>query len=314
MTIVITDGITLNPGDLDWTPLQKFGTVRNFDTTPAHKVQEHCEGSEVIITNKTIIPADLIRKSSTLKLIAVSATGYNNVDVAAAKEKGVVVCNVPEYGTYSVAQHTFALLLQLMNHTCENIMSTKNDEWAGELWSYTRIPITELQGKQMGIVGFGRIGRQVAIIAQAFGMNVVFNNRSEVKNSGFKQVSLEELFSQSDVVSLHCPLTSDNKEFVNLRFLRMMKKSAVLVNTSRGALINENDLLTALNEGTISGAALDVLTTEPPAANHPLVHHKNCMVTPHNAWISVEARTRLMETTIQNVESFVAGKPQNVVS
>lgn len=305
MKLVITDGYTLNPGDLDWSPLQRFGNVVYFDSTSPEEVVDRCRDADIIITNKTIIPARLIEESKNLKLIAVSATGVNNVDVDAAKRKGVLVKNVPEYGTYSVAQHTFALLLELVNHTAVNIASTKKDEWASELWSYTRNPITELKDKIMGIVGFGRIGKRVAIIAEAFGMEVIFSNRSQVKNASQRQVEIDELFSVSDVVTLHCPLSESNQGFVNEKLLRSMKPGALLINTSRGGLINEDDLLHALDRGWIAMAALDVLTVEPPAAMHPLIHHPKCLVTPHNAWISYEARSRLMQGTIKNIDEFI---------
>lgn len=313
MTIVITDGLTLNPGDLDWSPLSKVGKVIYYDDTPSSLIMERCAGADVIVTNKTIIPGEVITSSATLKLIAVSATGYNNIDIAAAKNKGVVVCNVPEYGTYSVAQHTFALLLELVNHVGTNVSSTKKDEWSKERWSYTRAPITELKDKTIGIVGYGRIGKQVGVLAKAFGMNVLFNNRSKIVDDESQQVEMEELFSRADVVSLHCPLTATNKKFVNFRLLSSMKKTALLINTSRGGLIDEDDLLRALNDELLGAAALDVLTQEPPAPEHPLIHHPKCIVTPHNAWISFEARAKLMEVTIQNIASFVAGSPQNVI-
>lgn len=313
MTIVITDGQTLNPGDLDWSAFNSLGTVRYFDTTGPEQVGEHCRDADIIITNKTIIPSELIRRSEHLKMIAVSATGFNNVDVSAAKEKGVAVCNVPEYGTYSVAQHTFALILELTNHVGLNVQSTKRDEWAREQWSYTRASIMELKGKVLGIVGLGRIGNQVATLANAFGMEVIFHNRSRIKHDFAKQVKLMELFRESDVVSLHCPLTSDNKGFVNHELLAVMQKTALLVNTSRGPLINEDDLLAALENGLLAAAALDVLTQEPPPPKHPLIHHPRCIVTPHNAWISFEARLCLLNETLQNVRAFVDGRVRNRV-
>jgi glycerate dehydrogenase len=314
MTIVITDGQTLNPGDLDWSAFEKLGSVRYFDTTAPAEVVDRCMDADIIVTNKTIIPSELIKNSRSLKLVAVSATGFNNVDVAAAKEKGVAVCNVPEYGTWSVAQHTFALILELTNRVGLNVQSTKRDEWAHEQWSYTRAPIIELRDKVLGIVGLGRIGNQVAKLAEAFGMTVVFHNRSRLIHSSARQVKLGELFRKSDVVSLHCPLTGDNKGFVNRELLSTMKKNAFLINTSRGPLINEQDLVDALNEGHLAGAALDVLSQEPPAANHPLIHHPRCIVTPHNAWISFEARRRLMMETLENVRAFVEGRIRNRVA
>jgi glycerate dehydrogenase len=313
MKIVITDGATLNPGDLDWKPLSEFGEIIYYDTSNKEQVKERCFPANIIITNKTVISEETIMFAPQLKMIAVSATGYNNVDVKAAKEAGIVVSNVPEYGTYSVAQHTFALLLELVNHVGINSASTKKDEWANELWSYTRGSIHELKDKTLGIVGFGRIGRQAATIGQAFGMKIIFNNRSSKEFPDARQVSLDEIFSESNIISLHCPLTDQNKQFVNLHYLSMMKPDALLINTSRGMLINEDELLTALEEGLLAGAALDVLSEEPPKSGHPLVHHPKCIVTPHNAWISFEARSRLLKETIENIRNFIKGHPVNSV-
>lgn len=276
-------------------------------------ITERCAAANVIITNKTVISEETIRSASQLKMIAVSATGFNNVDAKAAKAAGIIVSNVPEYGTFSVAQHTFALLLELVNHVGINSASAKKDEWANELWSYTRRPIHELKDKNLGIIGFGRIGSQVATIGQAFGMKVIFNNRS-IKNFPHAiQASLEEIFSDCDVISLHCPLTDQNKQFVNLHYLSLMKHDALLINTSRGMLINESDLFTALENGILAGAALDVLSEEPPKSGHPLIHHPKCIVTPHNAWISFEARSRLLAESIENIRNFMAGHPANSV-
>lgn len=315
MKIVITDGATLNPGDLDWSAIAAFGEIEYYDHTPPELVLQRCRGAAVILTNKTIVSKETISACDSLRLIAVTATGYNNIDIASATEAGVIVCNVPEYGTFSVAQHCFALILELVNHTGENIASTKRDEWAKSgTWCYTKQPITELKDKTLGIIGYGRIGKQVARIAEAFGMLIIFQNRSPVTGSTGRQVSIDEIFTGSDIVSLHCPLTAENKEMVNAHYLRKMKKSAMLVNTSRGQLIRETDLLEALNEGWIAGAALDVLSTEPPATGHPLVHHPRCLVTPHNAWLSVEARQRMMAVTVDNLRRFIEGAPQNVVN
>jgi glycerate dehydrogenase len=232
--------------------------------------------------------------------------------VEAAKRAGVVVSNVPEYGTWSVAQHAFALLLELVNHVGINAASARNDEWAKSgQWSYSKRPIIELKDKVLGIVGFGRIGRQMGVIGEAFGMRVIFSNRSKKQGS---QVSIEELFEKSDVVSLHCPLTKENEGFINYKLLSKMKKNALVVNTSRGQLINEGDLVKALDDQLLAGAALDVLKEEPPAVGHPLVHHPRVIVTPHNAWVSVEARSRLMQVTAENIKMFLAGTPVNVVN
>jgi glycerate dehydrogenase len=312
MRIVITDGYTLNPGDLDWSEIASFGQIDYFDTTPKEEVMERCRNADIIITNKTVIPAEVIAAAKHLKLVAVSATGYNNVDIQAARHAGVVVSNVPEYGTWSVAQHTFALLLELVNHVGINSTSARNDEWAKSgQWSYTKRPIVELKDKVLGIVGYGRIGTRVGEIGVAFGMQVIFSNRSRKPGN---QVSIEELFEKSDVVSLHCPLTKENEGFINYALLSKMKSSALLLNTSRGQLINEEDLVIALNDNLLAGAALDVLKVEPPAKGHPLVHHPRVIVTPHNAWVSVEARSRMMHLTAENIRKFLAGTPVNVVN
>ena len=314
MQIVITDGYTLNPGDLSWDAFEKLGDLKYYDRTPANEVADRCRGATVIITNKTPITADTIYSATNLMLIAVSATGYNIVDIHAAKDKGVLVCNVPEYGTNSVAQHTFALLLELTNHVGKHAQSVANSEWVRSAdWSYVKTPIIELSGKTIGIIGFGRIGQKVAAIAKAFDLNVIFYDKG--KQSPFAaSVTLEDLFAQSDIISLHCPLTEDNKGFVNRKLLSIMKPAAFLINTSRGQLINERDLADALQQQVLSAAALDVLSAEPPDASNPLIGLQNCIITPHNAWISFEARKRLMQTTLDNILAALSGKPINVVN
>lgn len=315
MNIVITDGYTLNPGDLEWKEIEAFGTINYYHTMAKEEVSEKCKNAEIILTNKTPVNAETIDAARNLKLIAVTATGYNNVDIAAAKIAGIVVCNVPEYGTFSVAQHTFALILELVNHVGLHATSVKNGEWTGAgRWCYALKPITELKNKTLGIVGFGKIGEQVCVLAKAFGMNVIFYNRSQKTSGMARQVSLEEVFSQSDIVSLHCPLTKENEGFVNSSLLSVMKPSALLINASRGQLINEQDLVAALKNKVPAAAALDVLSVEPPPKDHPLIHLENCLITPHNAWISFEARSRIMKITAENISAFLQGAPQNVVS
>lgn len=314
MNIVITDGYTLNPGDLDWKEIAAFGEIKYYDTSAKDTVTERCRDAEVIITNKTPVNGETIQSAKNLKLIAVTATGYNNVDTQAAKEAGVVVCNVPEYGTFSVAQHTFALILELVNHVGLHAQSVKDGEWTGAgKWCYAKKPITELKDKTLGIIGFGKIGEQVGVLGKAFGMNVIFHNRSQKTSAIARQVTMEELFRESDIVSLHCPLTKENEGFVNSKFLSVMKSSALLINASRGQLINENDLATALKNKVPAAAGLDVLSAEPPPAGHPLIHLDNCLITPHNAWISFEARSRIMKMTAENIRAFQKGQPQNVV-
>ena len=315
MDIVITDGYELNPGDLDWKSITTLGDIKYYDNTSKDKIFERCVTADVIVTNKTRIDASLIEASQKLKLITVTATGYNNIDLQAAKKANVVVCNVPEYGTFSVAQHTFALLLELVNHVGHHAASVQNGDWQkSDRWSFSIQPLTELKDKTFGVVGLGRIGLQVAKIAKAFGMKILFTNRSPKTSDVGHQVSLQELFQMSDVISLHCPLTEENAGFVNQEFLSMMRPSALLINTSRGQLVNENDLAQALKKKILCAAALDVLSVEPPPPAHPLIGLPNCIITPHNAWSSLEARSRLMNVTYENIRRFIEGNPQNVVS
>lgn len=313
MKIVITDGYTLNPGDLTWELFEKEGSVEYYDRTQPVETIARTFGADIIIANKTMINADVINAASHLKMIAVTATGYNNVDIEVAKKRKIVVCNVPGYGTQSVAQHTFALLLEFTNNAGVNAASVNRGEWANAKdWCYSVKPIVELNGKTIGIIGLGKIGKQVAAIANAFGMKVIYHGGNS-NNSYCQKVSLYELFIQSDFISLHCPLTSANHAFVNKELLSLMKPTAFLINTARGALINEKDLSQVLYQNKIAGAALDVLSTEPPGKNHPLIGLSNCIITPHNAWISKEARQRIMDITLENIKAFIKGKPQNIV-
>ncbi len=313
MQIVVTDGYTLNPGDLSWDAFKEFGELVYYDRTPPDLVAERCNNAEIIITNKTPVNAVTLQSCQKVKLIAVTATGYNNVDIKAAKEKNIPVCNVPVYGTDSVAQHTIALLLELTNHVGRHAQSVADGEWSHNAdWCYSKAPLIELSGKKLGIVGYGRIGKRVAAIAKALGMKIIFNNKG--KTSLPEEADLDELFKQSDFISLHCQLTEENKGFIIKKLLMLMKPTAFLINTSRGQLINEKDLAESLQQNIIAGAALDVLSIEPPPADHPLIGLKNCLITPHNAWISFEARKRLMDTTLENVKAFLAGKLQNVVN
>jgi glycerate dehydrogenase len=314
MKIVITDGYTLNPGDLSWKAFDQLGEVIYFDRTPPHETLGRCREAGVIITNKTAITEEIVASAAQLKVIAISATGYNVVDIVAAKKKNVPVCNVPVYGTDSVAQHTLALLLELTNQVGKHSGSVQNGDWVKSPdWSYSKTPILELRDKTMGIIGFGRIGRQVSNLAKAFGMKVIFNDTNELSES--KQgVNLDELFARSDFISVHCPLTAENHGFIDQGLLSKAKPGAFLINTSRGQLINETDLANALRKGVLAGAALDVLSIEPPPADHTLVGLSNCIITPHMAWLSKEARTRIMQTTLENVQQALAGKPQHVVN
>jgi len=312
--IVITDGYTLNPGDLSWEPFFRLGKIRYYERTPLAEIAERCKDASVIVTNKTPINRETINAAKNLRLIAVTATGYNIIDTEAATKNGVVVCNVPVYGTDSVAQHCFALILELANRVGLHAQSVRAGDWArSKDWCYTLSPIMELAGKTLGIIGFGRIGQQTAKIAEAFGMKLIYYNRSPRNGEG-EQVGLEELFAQSDFISVHCPLTKDNAGFINEKLLSLMKPTAFLVNTSRGQLINENDLAAALRNKTIAGAALDVLSAEPPPADHPLIGIPQCLITPHIAWVSYEARKRMMQSTLENIVAFMQGAPINRVN
>lgn len=316
MIITVLDGYTLNPGDLSWEQLKKLGDVTVYDRTPTHLILERSADSEIILTNKTPLKAETLSFLPKLKYIGVLATGYNIVDTQAAKKRGIIVTNVPSYGTNSVAQMTFALLLALCNRAEKHSAAVFNGEWSKCLdFCFWNNSLVELSGKTMGIIGFGRIGRQVASISYAFGMNVLgySPNTAEYVHEKFKWSQLDELFEKSDVVSLHCPLFPETRGIINKYAISKMKQSAFIINTSRGPLINETDLAYALNNNLISGAAVDVLSTEPPRSDNPLLKAKNCIITPHIAWATNEARARLMDIAVSNVESFINGNTQNEV-
>jgi glycerate dehydrogenase len=318
MKIVVLDGFCLNPGDLSWDGLRRFGEVEIFDRTAPEDTARRLAGATIALMNKTPLGATVLKQARDLRYVGVLATGYNVVDVAAARAQGMVVTNIPAYGTASVAQFVFALLLELCNRVELHAEAVRAGEWERCAdYSFSKSPLVEVAGKTMGIVGFGRIGRMTARIADAFGMRVIAASRTRrdpPNLRGFCWVTIEELLRESDVVSLHLPLLPETHEIINARTLAMMKSSAFLVNTSRGGLIDIEALANALNLGTLAGAALDVLPTEPPAAGNPLLAARNCIVTPHMAWATIEARRRLMDTAIGNVAAFVAGERQNVVS
>ena len=314
MKIVITDGYTLNPGDLSWRPFDQLGEVIYYDRTSPGEVKDRCRPANVIITNKTTISEETIDAATDLQLIAVTATGYNVVDIAAARRRGIPVCNVPEYGTDSVAQHAFALLLELSNQVGRHAESVREGEWQRSAdWCYGKTRLIELKGKTLGLVGFGRIGQQMARIAQVFGMQVLYYSRS-ARSTLAKAVPLNTIFEESDFISLHCPLTPDNHSFINAKLLSLMKPTAFLINTARGQLIHETDLAAALQNRVLAGAALDVLAIEPPLPGHPLIGLPNCLFTPHIAWMSGEARQRLMQMSFENVRLALNGTPQHVVN
>jgi len=315
MKIVVTDGYTLNPGDISWDTIKALGELVVYDRTPAQLIVERCHDAEVVLTNKVPFTKETLAALPRLQFIGVTATGYNVIDTKAAREQGVLVSNAPAYGTASVAQHVFALLLELTNHVGRNAASTAAGKWQQSAdWCYTEAPVTELDGKTFGVVGFGNIGQKAAAIARAFGMNVIYYNPRTKESPIGRQVELETVFTDSDFISLHCPLTAANQEFVNTVLLQTMKPSAMLINTARGQLIHEKDLADALNRGIIAGAALDVLSKEPPSEGNPLLQAKNCVITPHNAWISKEARERIMAITSANLTAFINGRPANLVN
>lgn len=314
MKIVILDGYTLNPGDNPWDSIQRLGEVQIFDRTGAGQVVERAADAEVVLTNKVPLSAQTLAQMPKLKLISVMATGYNIVDIDAARQLGIVVCNVPTYSTESVAQFTFALLLELCHHVGRHSDLVHQGEWTrSEDFCFWRHPLIELSGKTMGIVGFGRIGKRVGQIAETLGMKVLAGG-SLGKEPRSDRVSLEDLFAQSDVISLHCPQTPINTGFVNRNLLNLVKPTTLLINTARGGLVSEADLAEALNEGRLGGAAVDVVSAEPMRADNPLLKAKNCIITPHIAWATLAARQRLMETTAQNIAAFQSGRPMNVVN
>lgn len=318
MKIVVLDGFTLNPGDNPWTAVESLGQVTVYDRTPADQIIERAAGADVILTNKTPLTAETLAKLPNLKFISVLATGYNVVDVQAARQRNISVSNVPIYGTDSVAQFVFALLLELCHNVALHSSLVKDGAWTSNPdFCFWKTPLVELSGKTMGIVGFGRIGRRVAKLADAMGMKVLAHDlyKGETPDyDAFKWADIETLFKQSDVVSLHCPQTADNVGFVNTALLSTMKPTSFFINTSRGPLVVENDLAAALNAGTIAGAAVDVVSAEPIKSNNPLLAAKNCLITPHIAWATLEARQRLMQTTAENVAAFISGSPANVVN
>jgi glycerate dehydrogenase len=315
MKIVVLDGYTINPGDLSWDELQSLGPCTVYDRTPPAELAHRAAEAEILLTNKTELTGGNLQNLPRLKYIGVLATGTNIVDLAAARAQGILVTNVPAYGTKSVAQMTFALLLELAHQTGHHARTVREGRWTHNIdWCYWDLPLIELDGLTLGIVGFGRIGRTVAELGAAFGMKVLaFNHTSKAAPPFVRFVEVEALFRESDVVSLHCPLTPQTAELVNAQRLALMKPTAFLLNTSRGLLVNEQALADALNSGRIAGAAMDVLSKEPPAGDNPLLTAKNCLITPHLAWATRAARSRLMKIAVENVRAFLQGRHQNVV-
>lgn len=317
MKIVVLDGYAMNPGDLRWDELRSIGECVIYDRTPAALVLDRAKDAEIILTNKVVINRDIIQSLPCLRYIGVLATGYNVVDTTAAKEKGIIVTNVPDYSTMSVAQLTFAFLLEFTHNVGKHTESVKSGEWCKSPdFCYWKTPLIELYGLIFGIIGYGKIGQKVANIAKGFGMDVIaFSPR--LKSMPVKDVAyaeIDEVFSKSDVVSLHCPLTPQTERLVNGERLGLMKANAFLINTGRGGLVDEQALADALNTGKIAGSAVDVLSTEPPSPDNPLLKAKNIFITPHIGWATKSARIRLMKIVVENIRSFLSGKPQNVVN
>ncbi|MGN0485734.1 MAG: D-2-hydroxyacid dehydrogenase [Acutalibacteraceae bacterium] len=319
MKLIILDGFAENPGDLSWDWLKNdVDDYRVYDITPKEKIIERCAGADIVVTNKTPITAETIEALPELKFISTLSTGYNVIDIAAARKANVPVSNIPAYSTDGVAQLVFAFMLEMANHVALHNDSVKNGDWVrSEHFCYWKAPISELAGKTMGIIGFGKIGSAVAQIANAFGMKVIAYSPNTRSYSGFGRVdflSMDEVVSQSDFLSLHCPLTEETNGLVDMDFLKKMKPTAYLINTSRGQVICEQDLRKALDEGVIAGAGLDVLCVEPARSDNPLLDCDKCLITPHIAWASFEARSRLMDIFRGNIEAFLKGQPVNVVN
>ena len=317
LKIVVLDGYTLNPGDLSWDKLKASGDLTVYDYTEKNEIYARAAGAEILFTNKTPLSAEMMAQLPELRYIGVLATGYNVVDVKAATERGITVTNIPTYGTHSVAQMVFALLLEMCHHVQLHSDAVISGEWTKNRdFCFWKTPLIELSGKTIGIIGYGRIGRQVARIADSFGMRILAYDKIQGQNpdlAEFRWVELDELLRQADVISLHCPLFPDTAGLINQASIAMMKPSALLINTSRGGLIVDQDLADALNNGRITGAALDVLSVEPPPADNPLLHAKNCLITPHISWATAEARSRLMDIAVDNLKSFLEGNPVNVI-
>ena len=317
MKILILDAYTANPGDLSWGSLKEMGEVTVYERTRREEIAGRAADADIVLTNKVVMDREMMALLPRLKYIGVLATGYNVVDIEAARERDIIVTNVPAYSTESVAQTVFAHLLTVTNRTEHYAQQNRLGRWAENRdFCYWDTELTELAGKTMGIVGLGHIGRRVAEIALAFGMQVraMTSKKAEELPAGIQKAELQSLLASADVVSLHCPLTEGTKHLIHRETLRLMKPSAILINTGRGPLVDDEALAEALNEGRLRAYCADVVTEEPPKADHPLLHAPNAFITPHIAWATVEARKRLLQTAIGNVEAFVNGHPVNVVS
>jgi len=323
MKAVVLDGYTLNPGDLSWKALEQLCETKVYDRTAVTAagtklIIERIGDAEVVYTNKTPLNAEVFAAAPKLKFVGVLATGYNIVDTAAAKQKGVVVCNIPTYGTTAVAQMAIALLLEVCHHAGAHDAAVKKGDWTNNAdWCFWNYPLIELAGKTMGVIGFGRIGQNTARIAQALGMNILAYDEFKIKeleSDTLRYAELDELYAKSDVISLHVPLFDSTKGMINKSSIAKMKDGVIIINTSRGPLVVEQDLTDALNSGKVAAAGLDVVSSEPIHADNPLLKAKNCIITPHIAWAPKESRQRLMDIAVDNLRQFLTGKPVNVVN
>lgn len=318
MKLVILDGNAANPGDLSWDGLREFGELIVYDRTPQQLAVERIGDADIVITNKVVVTAELLDACPNVRLVCVLATGYNTVDTEAARQRNVTVCNVPAYSTDSVAQLTMALLLEICLRVGDHNNSVHAGDWVrAKDYSYWNYPLIEIADKTMGIIGMGSIGQRVACLARAFGMKIVYYSRTEkpeLEKEGYRYMPMDELLAESDVVSLHCPLTEETTGLINAAALDKMKQGAILLNTTRGAVIVEKDVASALQSGKLYAAGVDVLSSEPPSADNPLLALDNCIITPHIAWAPTEARTRLIGVVVDNVKNYLAGTPVNVVN
>lgn len=316
MNIVILDGYTLNPKDLSWKNIHSLGNLTIYDRTKAEEICERCKGADIVVTNKTPLSQHTFAACPTIKMVAVLATGYDVVDTYEASKRGIPVCNVPAYGPYSVAQFAISLLLEVCNHVGHHNQAVHEGAWeACEDWCFWEKPLMELQHKTMGIIGYGRIGQTTGAIARALGMKTIAYDSYQNPNiSDITYVDFDQLCATSDVIVLHCSLNEQNFEMMNEASIAKMKKHVVIINNARGGLINEEDLAKALNEGRVYAAGIDVVSSEPIKKDNPLLHAKNCIITPHMSWGSVEARQRIMDTTYDNIQAFLEGTYINCVN
>lgn len=316
MKIVVLDGYALNPGDLSWEQLKALGDCTVYDRTSRSEVVSRAQDAEVILTNKTVINADIMAALPKLKYIGVTATGYNIIDIAAAKQHGIIVTNIPAYSTMSVAQMVFAHILNITQRVGEHSLEVRNGRWTNNSdFCFWDAPLIELEGLKLGLIGLGHTGQATARMALGFGMNVcAYTSKSPFQlTPEIKKMTMDEIFTECDIISLHCPLTDDTRNLVDAKRLASMKPTSILINTGRGPLINEQDLADALNKGTIYAAGVDVLSSEPPRVDNPLLTAKNCFITPHIAWATKSARERLMIILLDNIKGFIAGKVINNV-